>query len=94
MSPAPIEVPIEALSHHHLIDKLAVINGAIAGLALYPQIYLILALHQPNTLSLLTLWLIFCNNIVWTMYGVHRSLASVTIAGVLSGTAAAILLFI
>jgi hypothetical protein len=86
--------PIEALSHHHFIDKLAVVNGAVSGLALYPQIYLILALGVPNTLSSLTLWVILGNNIVWTMYGVHRSLASVTIAGVLSGFASAALLVI
>jgi uncharacterized protein with PQ loop repeat len=86
--------PVEALSHHHFIDKLAVVNGAVSGLALYPQIYLILAAHTANTLSPLTLWVILGNNIVWTMYGVHRSLASVAIAGVLSGFASAILLII
>lgn len=80
--------------HHHFIDRLAVINGAVAGLALYPQIFVILAWGVQNNLSSLTLWLILCNNIVWTMYGVHRSLASVTLAGVLSALAAAILLVI
>ena len=81
-------------SHHHLIDKLAVINGAVAGLALYPQIVAILFMGVVNTLSPLTLWLILCNNIVWTLYGVHRSIVSVTLAGVLSFFAAAILLVI
>lgn len=81
-------------SHHHVIDRLAVINGAVAGLALYPQIYAILVSGVVNTLSPLTLWLILGNNIVWTLYGVHRSLASVVLAGILSGIAAAILLVI
>lgn len=80
--------------HHHLIDKLAVANGAVAGLALYPQVWAILALGVANTLSPLTLWLILVNNIIWTLYGVHRSLFSVLLAGVLSAIAAAILLVI
>lgn len=90
MASAPRPLP----GHHHLIDKLAVVNGAVAGLALYPQIVYILFFGVANTLSGLTLWLILCNNIVWTMYGVHRSLVSVTMAGVLSMFAAAILLVI
>lgn len=80
--------------HHHLIDRLAVLNGAVAGLALYPQIFFILFGGVVNTLSPLTLWLILGNNIVWTLYGVHRSIVSVTIAGVLSFFAASILLVI
>lgn len=80
--------------HHHIIDRLAVINGAVAGLALYPQIYVILVSHVPNTLSPLTLWLILGNNIVWSLYGWHRALTSVLLAGVLSALAAAILLVI
>ncbi len=80
--------------HHHLIDKLAVINGAVAGLALYPQIFFILSQGVVNTLSPLTLWLILGNNVVWTLYGLHRSILSVTIAGVLSFLAAVILLII
>lgn len=86
-------MPLEP-GHHHLIDKLAIINGAVAGLALYPQIWAILVVGVANTLSPLTLWLVLGNNIVWTLYGVHRSLVSVTLAGVLSGLAAAILLVI
>ena len=80
--------------HHHLIDKLSVLNGVVTGLTLYPQIYLILASHVPNTLSPLTLWLLVVNNIVWILYGVHRSLASIVIAGFLSGFAAVTLLII
>ena len=80
--------------HYHLIDRLAVINGAVAGLALYPQIFVILFMGVANTLSPLTLWLVLGNNVVWTLYGVHRSLASVTLAGVLSFFAASVLLVI
>ncbi|HEY4501531.1 MAG TPA: hypothetical protein VJJ20_00490 [Candidatus Paceibacterota bacterium] len=90
---APRHAPM-VRGHHHLVDKLAVINGAVAGLALYPQIYVILFLGVADTLSPLTVWLILGNNIVWTLYGVHRSLVSVTLAGLLSFFAAAILLVI
>ncbi len=86
-------MPLES-GHHHVIDKLAVINGAVAGLALYPQIWAILVVGVANTLSPLTLWLILGNNIIWSLYGIHRSLVSVLLAGVLSGAAAAILLVI
>jgi len=87
--------PVHPLpGHHHLIDKLAIVNGAIAGLALYPQIFAILFMGVTNNLSPLTLWLILGNNIVWTMYGVHRSIVSVTMAGLLSFFAAGILLLI
>lgn len=80
--------------HHHFIDKLAVINGFVTGFALYPQIFSILALGIENTLSSVTLWVILCNNVIWATYGVHRSLVSITAAGLLSGFAAAILLII
>ncbi|MDB5225151.1 MAG: hypothetical protein JWL87_103 [Candidatus Adlerbacteria bacterium] len=80
--------------HHHFIDKLAVVNGAVAGLALYPQIFVILAWGVQNNLSPLTLWLILGNNVVWMAYGIHRSLSSVRLAAILSCLAAAILLLI
>lgn len=83
-----------ARGHHHIIDRLAVVNGGVAGLALYPQIYVILFLGVANTLSPLTLWLILGNNIVWSLYGLHRSLLPVLLTGVLSALAAAILLVI
>lgn len=87
--------PVHPLpGHHHLIDKLAVINGAVSGLALYPQIINILFFGVTNNLNPITLWLILGNNIVWTMYGVHRSIVSVTMAGLLSFFAAGILLVI
>lgn len=80
--------------HHHIIDRLAVVNGAVAGFALYPQIYIILCMGVANTLSPLMLWLILGNNIVWSLYGWHRGLVSILLAGVLSALAAAILLVI
>lgn len=87
--------PVRPLpGHHHLIDKLSVLNGVVTGLALYPQIYLILVSHVENTLSPMTLWLLVVNNIVWIIYGVHRSIVPVIVTGFLSGFAAVTLLFI
>lgn len=83
-----------AFGHHHLIDKIAVWNGVVSGLVLYPQIALILFWHVPNNISVITLGLLVLNNIVWTMYGIHRSLASITIAATLNVLAGTILLFI
>lgn len=80
--------------HHHLIDKLAIINGAVSGLALYPQVFVILYSGVQNNFSPLTLWLIVFNNIVWLTYGIHRRLSSVSIAAALSGLAGTILLCI
>ncbi len=89
-----VHTPATIRGHHHFIDKLAVINGAVSGFALYPQIFLILYSGVPNTMSTVSLMLIVINNLVWTAYGVHRSLSSVVLASVLSGLAAAILLYI
>jgi uncharacterized protein with PQ loop repeat len=80
--------------HNHLIDKLAVVSGLVSGIALYPQIYEIIVNSVQNTLSPLTLYLIFFNNIVWFVYGIHRQLISLVIAAFLTITASGILLVI
>lgn len=80
--------------HTHFIDKLAVLNGFVSGVALYPQIYQILAHGVPNTLSTITLALIFLNSLVWVAYAIHRLLISLLIASALNLIAAGILLLI
>jgi len=80
--------------HTHLIDKLAVLNGFVSGIALYPQIFNILVNEVPNNLSLITLLLIFFNNIVWLTYAIHRLLISLLIAASLNLIASGILLLI
>ena len=80
--------------HHHFIDKLGTLNGIISGVVLYPQIYVILFLHVQNTLSLPTLLLIVLNNIVWFLYGMHRSVWPTVISAALSAIAGVVLLFI
>lgn len=80
--------------HNHFIDKLAVLNGFISGIALYPYIFDILVRGAENNLSTLTLVLIFTNNIVWFLYSLHRLLASLIIAAMLNLIAAGILLLL
>lgn len=80
--------------HHHFIDKLGTLNGVISGVVLYPQIYAVLILHVPNTLSLSTLLLLIFNNVIWCLYGFHRSIMPTMVSGALSVVAGVILLFI
>lgn len=80
--------------HHHFIDKLGTLNGVISGVVLFPQIYVILFLHVPNNLSLPTLLLVILNNVIWFLYGWHRSIWPTMISGALSAFAGVVLLFI
>jgi hypothetical protein len=80
--------------HTHFIDRLAVLNGFVSGLALYPYIYAVLFQGIENNLSALTLVIILLNNLVWFAYAIHRLLVSVAIAAAFSAIAAGILLFI
>ncbi len=79
--------------HHHLVDKLAFINGLISGIALYPQVYSILVSGSVVGMSLTTYVLIFLNSIVWLLYAVHRDLISLAIASILNIIASGILLY-
>ena len=66
--------------HTHLIDKIAIANGVLSGLALYPQIYDVLFRGGFTNFSSLSLVLILLNSTVWTLYAVHRRLISLFIA--------------
>lgn len=80
--------------HTHFIDRLAVLNGLVSGVALYPYIYQILFAGVDNNLSTLTLLLILGNSVVWFAYALHRLLVSLLVAATLTFTAVVILLFI
>jgi len=80
--------------HNHLIDKLAVLNGLISGIALYPQVYEVLVNGTSNPFLGITLFLIFLNNLVWLIYGIHRLLISLMLAASLNMIASIILLVI
>ena len=77
-------MPPEPLIHHHVIDRLAIIAGFGSGLALYPQVYLILTNGSPDGVSILTFGVILINSFVWLLYSVHRLLLSLGIASVLN----------
>lgn len=78
--------------HNHFIDKLAMLSGVVSGITLYPYIFEILVYGVENTLSVTTLYLLFFNNIVWLLYGIHRELISLSLASFLTILASGILL--
>lgn len=78
--------------HHHLIDKLAVFNGIISGVALYPQVYSVIVSGSTVGISLSTFLIIFLNSIVWLLYAIHRSLFSLAVASLLNTIASGILI--
>lgn len=78
--------------HTHFIDKVAVLNGAISGLALYPQVIKVLLTGTYNGVSPLSFIIILLNNIVWSIYAFHRGLISLLLAALLNSLAALVLL--
>lgn len=78
--------------HNHTIDKIALCNGLVSGVALYPQVWKVLVLSDSSGLSFITFFLIFTNSLVWLLYAHHRGLISLGIASFLNGLASFILL--
>jgi uncharacterized protein with PQ loop repeat len=83
---------MEPVIHHHVIDRLAFVNGLVSGIALYPQVWNVLAHESAANISTLTYTLILLNSLVWVMYAVHRGLLSLGIASLLNALASAALL--
>lgn len=79
------------LLHQHLIDRIALVNGFVSGVALYPQVWAVLANGSTTGISLPTFTLILLNSIVWLLYALHRGLISLGIASVLNILASSIL---
>lgn len=77
--------------HQHLIDRIALINGFVSGVALYPQVWTVLSSGSAVGVSLPTFLLILFNSIVWLLYAIHRGLISLGIASVLNTLASLIL---
>ena len=86
--------PCRNPAHHHFIDRLGTFNGVLSGVALYPQVFSIWYWGVENNLSILMLLLIIFNNVVWLLYGIHRSIMPTYIAAGLSLIAGVTLLFI
>lgn len=79
--------------HHHIIDKIALFNGFISGIALYPQAVKILLSGGGESLSFISYLLIFLNSIVWALYAIHRRLIALFIASFFNALAALVLVF-
>ena len=60
---------VKEIPHNHLIDKVAVLNGLISGVTLYPQIYLMITRqYQEGSLSYLSFILILLNSLICLWY--------------------------
>jgi len=77
----------------HFIDKLAIANGFLSGVTLYPQVFKVVFSGNVSGLSLVALFLLFINSVVWCVYAIHRNLISLLISSVLN-CVASFLLFI
>lgn len=80
--------------HLHFIDKVAIANGFITGVALYPQLIKALLLRSTGDLSALTFGLIFLNSIVWLLFGFHGTIIPLVVSSMLNVVAAGLLLFL
>lgn len=82
-------------NHHHLIDKLALLNGLISGVTLYPQIFILLSSEtKTSNLSQLSFWLILLNSVIWLLYGSHRKNLPLVISSLLNIVAAGLILIL
>jgi uncharacterized protein with PQ loop repeat len=79
--------------HRHFIDRLALLNGLISGIALYPQVWEVLQNHSAGGISLPTFSVILINSVVWLLYAAHRGLVSLAVASVFNIVASAMLIF-
>lgn len=75
--------------HKHPIDRLAELNAFVGGIALYPQLFKILATHDVSALAPTSFLIMFASNLMWYAYGWHRSALPVIISSALSALAAA-----
>lgn len=83
---------MDSVLHHHFIDRLAFFNGVVSGIALYPQVWVVLRDGSVEGVSLLTFMIILLNSLVWVIYAVHRGLISLGLASILNTIASAILI--
>lgn len=78
--------------HTHFIDRLALINSLVSGVALFPQGIKVLSTGNSAGVSSVTAILIWINSLVWLAYGLHRGLISVVLSAVLNTIAATLLI--
>lgn len=80
--------------HTHWIDKLAIANGFVSGVALWPQVLQTLFTGVTAGLSVWALGLILVNSLVWILYSLHRGLVSLALASILNAISAGTLLLL
>jgi len=76
----------------HFIDKLAVANGVLSGITLYPQVLKVFLNTDIAGLSITALFLLLTNSIIWCVYAVHRNLFSLLVSSILNSVASFLLL--
>lgn len=79
------------IKHQHVIDKIAFFNAILSGVALYPQIWHVLAIGSTEGISSVSFGLIFINSFVWFVYALHRDLISLSITSILNLVASGLL---
>ncbi|MEK7567990.1 MAG: PQ-loop domain-containing transporter [Patescibacteria group bacterium] len=85
----------DVIKHNHVIDKLALLNALISGIALYPQVYLLLNSNQNKEgLSAISFVLILLNSVVWFFYGIHRKTNPLIISSFLNIVASMVILYL
>ncbi len=81
-------------AHNHWVDKLAVLNAFFSAAALYPQLYSIIMGSGVENLSLPSFGLIFSNNIIWLIYGIHRRITPLILSSLSNAIAAGLILLL
>lgn len=71
-------------AHHHVVDKLIVINAFVSGISLLPEAISVMKNQQATEMSQVTLFIILINSIVWFIYGLHCGIRSLLLSSFLT----------
>lgn len=78
--------------HKHPIDHVAALNAIVSGLALYPQVFKVIATRDVSGLEPISFVLFLVSNLVWHAYGWHRRAMPVIVSSACTAIAAAVIL--
>jgi uncharacterized protein with PQ loop repeat len=78
--------------HNHPIDQLTIGASLLSGVALYPQVFKVLATREVAGLAPSTFLFIAISNIIWLAYGIHRKSLPLLISGILNLIASGLIL--
>jgi uncharacterized protein with PQ loop repeat len=83
------------IPHNHWIDKIALFNGFAGGIALYPQLFLLITSKVQSTgFSFVSFCLILSNSMIWLWYGVHRRIYPLIVSSLLNVLASGLILLL